>query len=191
MKQSSILFFLAILLYSQSSAFASAPLPTTRPDRTMDPVFEGIWKGDLTIGDKIPGTCVNKPGQVKAVTLKLCVDTNPDDGFDEIVGEAIFKKRKPKLLQRDASFKKISKKNRFRASFATSGTDNPGGEVADSVFGYFQRNINNDNSRHGNIEMEIAGDGTPNANPGDLVVSLGNCISGVLVKTGSNPACTP
>ncbi len=190
---------LVILLSLFSPAGASIPLPPSRPDRNLSSDLKGIWKGNLTVGvpsESEAPNCKNNIGSPKKLTLKMCTETNLDDGIDTITGKANFKRRY-KLLQRDASFKKIAKKNRFRTSTATNGSDNPGGEDATAAITWFQKNMNNDNSRHGNITMEIAEtdsegldtNGDPLFLAGQLVVTLGNCISGILTRTGPNPLC--
>lgn len=186
----------ALMLCCMNMSQASIPLPEDRVDRDLSTDFKGIWKGRLTVGEPITGICLNSVGTPKILKLKMCVETNPEDGIDTITGTARFK-RKYRLLQRDASFKKIKKKNKFRASLATAGSDNPGGTASNAAVTWFQKRLNNDNSKHGNIVMEIAesdsteldANGDPIFSAGDLVVSLGNCISGVLVRTGSNPNC--
>lgn len=192
-----IFFVLSIfswLLIPGSHAIASAPFPTERPDRPMSVAFEGIWQGTLTVGEPVPGVCKNVVKPPKKLTVRMCVGTNSEDGIEELQGRVISKRRY-RLLQRNARFKKISRRNRIRASYATNGS---GSEDATAAFIYFQKNLNNDNSRHGNLVVEIAAsdsseldeNGNPLYSAGDLVVSLGNCISGVLVKTAENPACT-
>lgn len=188
--------FLVLALIFGLAAQASIPFPDTRPDRTYSTDLEGIWKGNLTVGDPIEGVCVNSVGNPKLLKLKLCNGSNTVDSKDTITGIAAFKRRY-KLLQRDASFKRIAKKNRFRLSTATNGTDNPGGELATALVTWFQKKLNDDDSVHGTITMNIAdsdsteldGNGDPTHLTGDLVVTLGNCISGVLKKVGSNPSC--
>ncbi|MCI5065404.1 hypothetical protein MRY87_06735 [bacterium] len=179
-------------------AFASAPFVTERPDRDLVADFEGVWKGRVESGVKIPGTCKNPEGKKWKMKVKMCIVTNSEDNIDDLNGTVKFlgKKKRPRLLQRSdgsstAKFRRAKKKNKIRASFATSGSNNPGGEASDAAFIYFQQRLNNDNSRHGNLTVEIADEdaseldesGNPIYEAGDLVVSLGNCISGVLKKT--------
>lgn len=168
---------ISVGLLCTSSALASAPFPETRPDRAYSSELQGVWRGKLTVGSPSP-TCKNTVGVPKRLTLNMCITTDSDDGQDTVTGRARFKRRY-KLLQRNASYRRIFRRNRLRTSIATNGSDS---EAATSILIYFQRRLNNDNSRHGNIYASFVEETTDLYTAGDLVVTLGNCISGVLTK---------